>query len=70
LGVRQADGKPLVGPAGMQASLIRAETGKDGDVGRGDPYLVYDNFRVLMKWNHSTFFALAAGTLADQLQSK
>ncbi len=70
LGLRQADGKPLPGPAGMQASLVRAETGKGDDVGHGAPYLVYNNFRVLMRWNRSVFFALAAGTLADRLSNK
>lgn len=69
LGVTGADGKPL--PRGKQMlSLIRAETGKNGDSGVGAPYLVGDNFRVLMRWNRSTFFALAAGTLADRLASK
>ncbi len=70
LGLRQADGKRLPGPAHMQASLVRAETGKEGDAGHGPPYLVYDNFRVLMKWNRSVFFALAAGTLADRLSNQ
>lgn len=69
LGLRQANGRPLP-KSDLQASLIRAETGKGEDVGRGTPYLVYDNFRVFMKWNRSTFFALAAGTLADRLATK
>ncbi len=70
LGLRLPDGKPLPSRSDIQASLIRAETGKGDDVGKGPPYLVYDNFRVLMKWNRSVFFALAAGTLADRLGSK
>ncbi|PKU23282.1 lytic murein transglycosylase [Telmatospirillum siberiense] len=70
LGLRQANGKPLPPRKDIQASLIRAETGKGDDVGKGDLYLVYDNFRVLLKWNRSIFFALAAGTLADRLESK
>jgi membrane-bound lytic murein transglycosylase B len=69
LGVTLANGKAL--PEGeTQYSLIRAESGKNGDVGQGPPYLVGDNFRVMMKWNHSTFFALAAGTLADRLANQ
>jgi len=68
LGVTLPNGKPIHGDQMM--SLIRAESGKNGDVGVGAPYLVGDNFRVMMKWNHSTFFALAAGTLADRLASK
>jgi len=60
LGVRSADGKPLP-HRDIRASLIRAEQGK------GAPFLVYDNFRTIMKWNRSTFFALAAGHLADRI---
>ncbi len=69
LGIRLPNGKPLP-KSDIEASLIRAETGKGDDVGVGKPYLVYDNFRVIMKWNRSTFFALGAGTLADRLASK
>ena len=69
LGVRRADGGPLP-ERDVPASLVRAETGKGGDVGKGPPYLVYDNFRVLMQWNRSVFFAIAAGTLADRLSSR
>jgi membrane-bound lytic murein transglycosylase B len=66
LGIRRSDGKNLPKSA-IAASLIRADSNKDGIVTPGPTYLVYDNFRALMKWNHSTYFALAAGTLADQL---
>lgn len=69
LGLRQANGKPLP-KSDLEASLIRAETAKGEDAGKGPPYLVYDNFRVVMKWNRSVFFALAAGTLADRLTTK
>ena len=70
LGVRLPDGKPLPNRPDIQASLVRAETGKNGDIGRGPPFLVYDNFRVLMKWNRSIFFAIAAGTLADRIETR
>ena len=30
-------------------------------------FLVYPNYQVILKWNHSDFFALAVGTLADQI---
>lgn len=33
----------------------------------GGAYLVLDNYRVLLKWNRSLYFALAAGLLADEL---
>ncbi len=58
LGVRRADGSdlPLVA---LDASLLRT------DDGQGPDYLVYGNFRVLMVWNRSTYFALTVGQLAD-----
>jgi membrane-bound lytic murein transglycosylase B len=56
LGVRPADSTPL--PA-VEASLVLPD-------GAGGPaLLVYDNFRAIMKWNKSTFFAGAVGLLAD-----
>jgi membrane-bound lytic murein transglycosylase B len=70
LGIRLVGGKTLPARSDIRASLIRAETGKGDDTGHGPPYLVYDNFRVIMKWNRSVFFALAAGTLADKLGSR
>jgi membrane-bound lytic murein transglycosylase B len=58
LGVRQDDGADLPGIP-VTASLLRT------DDGQGPCYLVYDNFRVLMAWNRSTYFALSVGELAD-----
>jgi membrane-bound lytic murein transglycosylase B len=29
--------------------------------------LVYDNFRTIMRWNKSTYFAAAVGYLADRM---
>ena len=57
LGVRTSNGEPLPAVA-LDASLLRM----DGD---GPAYLVYNNFRVLMAWNRSTYFALTVGELAD-----
>ncbi|WP_235062880.1 lytic murein transglycosylase [Paramagnetospirillum caucaseum] len=63
LGVKAADGKAL--PAReLSASIVLAEGTK------GPAFLVYDNFRTTMKWNRSTFFALAAGHLADRIGAK
>lgn len=64
LGVRAANGKALPNAA-LQASLVVTDVEK-GD-GKGPAFLVYDNFRSVMTWNHSTFFALAVGHLADAL---
>jgi membrane-bound lytic murein transglycosylase B len=57
LGVRTSNGDPLPAVA-LDASLLRM----DDD---GPAYLVYNNFRVLMAWNRSTYFALTVGELAD-----
>lgn len=60
LGVRRLDGSALPG-RDLQASLLLPE-------GVGGPaYLVYDNFRVLLRWNRSNAFAVTVGTLADRL---
>jgi membrane-bound lytic murein transglycosylase B len=58
LGVRTADNEPLPVVA-IEASLLRP------DGAEGPAYLVYDNFRVLMAWNRSTYFGLTVGQLAD-----
>ena len=56
MGVRTADASPL---PGVEASLVMP------DGGAGPALLVYDNFRTIMKWNKSTYFAAAVGMLAD-----
>jgi membrane-bound lytic murein transglycosylase B len=61
LGVRRADGADLPMVA-LDASLLRT------DEGRGPSYLVYQNFRVLMAWNRSTYFALTVGELSDLIE--
>jgi len=58
LGVRAADSSPLPGLE-VEASLVMP----DGPT--GPAMLVYDNFRAIMKWNKSTFFAASVGLLAD-----
>jgi membrane-bound lytic murein transglycosylase B len=61
LGVRRADGANLP-TVRLSASLLST------DEGQGPAYLVYDNFRVLMAWNRSTYFALTVGELADLIE--
>lgn len=61
LGLARLDGQPLRGPEGVEASLIQP------DGAAGPSYLVYDNFRTLMDWNRSTYFATAIGLLADRI---
>jgi membrane-bound lytic murein transglycosylase B len=59
-GVRRMDGGTLPA-ADMEASLI-LPMGHQGPA-----FLVYDNFRVIMEWNHSVFYAVSVGHLADRL---
>ncbi len=49
------------GPDQQRASLLLP----DGP--EGPAFLVFDNFRVLMRWNRSSAFALAIGHLADRI---
>jgi membrane-bound lytic murein transglycosylase B len=60
LGLRPADGAGFTGrePA---ASLVLP----DGFGNAG--FLVYDNFRTIKRWNNSTYFAAAVGTIADSI---
>ena len=60
MGVRRSNGRNLP-VASMNASVVLPD-------GKGGPaYLVYDNYRVIMKWNRSTYFATSVGLLADAL---
>ena len=60
MGVRSVGAGPLAGRE-SEASLIMPD-------GVGGPvFLVYDNFRTIMRWNKSTYFAAAVGYLADSM---
>lgn len=63
LGVRRVDGGKLPASA-IEGSIITP----DGAEGRA--FLVYDNFRTIMKWNRSTYFALAVCLLGDAIGSR
>ena len=60
LGLSRDDGGPLPTRA-LKASVVLAEGNK------GPAFLVYDNYRAILKWNRSTFFAIAIGSLADRI---
>jgi membrane-bound lytic murein transglycosylase B len=62
MGVTNADGSPLPG-RDLTASLIQPD-GSDGA-----SFLIYDNLRALMRWNHSTAFAVSVGLLADAIKA-
>lgn len=61
MGITLPGGGPLPTAPSIKASLVAP----DGLAGR--TFLVYDNFRVIMKWNKSTYFATSVGLLADQI---
>ena len=46
-------------PAGIYSAV---RTGRVGGT-----FLTYPNYRVILKWNRSNFFAVAVGTLADRI---
>lgn len=61
MGVRRADGGDL--PArDLPASLVLPVKGSATPA-----YLVYQNYRNILKWNRSTYFALAVGHLSDAI---
>ena len=63
LGVRRIDGSDLP-TRDLSASIVFTE-------GPGsEAYVVYDNYRAILKWNRSTFFAVAVGSLADRLKGR
>ncbi|NBO19772.1 MAG: lytic murein transglycosylase [Proteobacteria bacterium] len=62
LGVRKSDGKPL--PEGeMNASLIFVGEGEGAPT-----YIIYDNYKALLQWNRSRYFATSVGMLADSIR--
>lgn len=63
LGVRRLDGSKL--PA---SAITGSVVAPDGIGGRA--FLVYGNFRTVMKWNRSTYFALAVGLLGDAIGNR
>jgi membrane-bound lytic murein transglycosylase B len=60
MGVRTIDARPLAARE-VEASLVMP------DGAEGPALLVYDNFRTIMRWNKSTYFAGAVGYLADAM---
>ncbi|MGB0694070.1 MAG: lytic murein transglycosylase [Rhodospirillaceae bacterium] len=60
-GVRAADGSPLPQVEGFPASLL-LPSGANGPA-----FLVYENYRHILDWNRSLFYALAVGHLADRI---
>jgi membrane-bound lytic murein transglycosylase B len=67
LGIRRHDrtNLPKKDLSASSASIVLAMNKKTEKKGRA--FLVYNNYRVTLKWNRSTFFAVAVGTLADRI---
>ena len=62
-GVRLIDGGSLP-ETDIDASLV-LPSGNSGPA-----FLVYDNYRAIYKWNHSHFYVIAVGTLADMIEAQ
>ena len=60
-GVRRSDGGELPQRGGVTGWLVQPG-GADGPT-----FLVYENYRALLQWNRSLFFATAVGFLADRI---
>ena len=58
LGLRRADGGDL--PQAAMSGSVVLPGGEEGPA-----YLVYDNYRTIMRWNRSFYFATSVGLLAD-----
>lgn len=63
LGVLKANGKPLDPIKGKTAILLPEGI-------KGEAYLVYPNFKVLLHWNNTTFEGLSTGLLSDKFIEK
>ena len=61
LGVTNLDGSMLP-QTNINSYLVYPE-GIDGR-----KYIVYENFKTIMKWNRSLFFGIAVGTLSDMIE--
>lgn len=59
LGVRKHNGGNLPNRSDLTASLIKPEDDKDRT------FLVYSNYKTVLKWNRSLYFATAVGLLSD-----
>ncbi len=63
LGVRRADG------SGLPKRELPASVVYPGKIG-GPAYIVYDNYRALLRWNRSLYFATAVGLLSDKIADR
>ncbi len=64
LGIKQANDRGLPTHIEMPAKLLLASDF------RGPAFLVYDNFKVIKRWNNSDKYAIGVGHLADRIVGK
>ncbi|WP_019557680.1 lytic murein transglycosylase [Thiomicrorhabdus arctica] len=64
LGIKQANNRSLSTQIDMPARLLLASDF------RGPAFLVYDNFKVIKRWNNSDKYAIGIGRLADRIVGK
>lgn len=62
LGIKTTAGKPIPTKKGLMASLIKVEDKTNSRV-----FLVYPNYKILLKWNRSLYFATSVSMLADKI---
>ena len=63
LGVKLRDGSDLPEAGGGVAAMLSMPDGKDGSA-----FLVYDNYKIILKWNRSDYFATSVGYLSDAIR--
>lgn len=62
LGIKTINGKNLPAKKGLMASVIKVED-KEGS----RAFLIYPNYKILLKWNRSLYFATTVSMLADKI---
>ena len=63
IGIKSIDAKKIALNQNLKGSIIIPD-GK-----KGDAYLIFSNFRCIMKWNRSENYALAVAILADYIKN-
>ncbi|MGB4101141.1 MAG: lytic murein transglycosylase [Alphaproteobacteria bacterium] len=64
LGIRDAEGGDLPADPLSMYYLVQP------DGGAGPSYLVTQNYKIIMRWNRSTYFATTVGLLADLIETE
>lgn len=64
LGVKYTNGKPLTAKKNLMASVVRV-----GDDDNARAFLIYPNYKIVLKWNRSLYFASSIGLLSDKISN-